>query len=119
MSDYTRLAVALLCTALLCAPPLGAQPLPDPMRPPGESPAGKASRGHDAGKELQLSAIRITREQRHATINGKVVTIGDTIGAAKVTEIRASSVTLLRGGKSVTVSLLPLSIKKPVEATQP
>lgn len=115
----------LITLFALVAGPVQAQPLNDPMRPPmtvspstsaqGSSKAIKRSQGNG----YQLSAIRITKQQRSATINGKTLHIGSHIGTARVTAIQASSVTLQRAGKKITVPLLPLSIKKPVEANQP
>lgn len=111
----------LLCMLTVCsvASPLLAQPLDDPMRPPGDVPAISGSKQIKKGSAYQLSAIRITKQGRSATINGKSVIVGERVGAAKVTAIEASSVTLSQAGKTLNVSLLPISIKKPVEATQP
>jgi hypothetical protein len=65
-----------------------------------------------------LSSIRIAPTQRSAMINGKVLTTGERIGDAILTDIQANHVTLRVAGKKVTLSLLPLRIKKPVEADQ-
>ena len=116
--------IVLLCSTTLFSTALfAAQPLDDPMRPPGEiasisgkktvKPIGKNGNG------FYLNAIRITKDQRSASINGKTVSLGEYIGAARVVTIHASSVTLLQAGKLITISLLPLSIKKPVEAIKP
>jgi hypothetical protein len=92
------------------------------MRPPtaaAESRSdGKGIKRADTSG-YQLSAIRITREQRSAVLNGKNISVGDRVGSARVTAIQSNSITLLQSGKTITVSLLPLSIKKPVEAPQP
>ncbi len=91
------------------------------MRPPAgnteQSTAQKVTK--PAADDFYLSAIRITKAQRSATINGRSVTVGERIGTARVVAIQSSSVTLHYSGKTHSISLLPLSIKKPVEASQP
>jgi hypothetical protein len=122
--------IVLLLSATLCSTvSLAAQPLidapgalKDPMRPPTfttQSRSGATGVKHADSNGYQLSAIRITREQRSAILNGKNISIGDRLGSARVTAIHSSSITLLQGGKTIAISLLPLSIKKPVEASQP
>jgi MSHA biogenesis protein MshK len=116
-------AALLTCVTQAAALQNEAATLPDPMRPPTAAPSrplssSKAGKRSDTGS-YQLSAIRITAGQRSATLNGRTLSVGDRLGSARVTAIQASSVTLLEGGKSRTISLLPLSIKKPVEAPQP
>lgn len=94
--------------------------LMDPMRPPSAAPDnGSKGTKHAKASGFQLSAIRIAHDQRSAILNGKTVSVGERLGSARVTAIQASSITLQQDGKTVTVSLLPLSIKKPVEAPQP
>ena len=111
---------------LFSAAPLAAQLPDDPMRPPGKSSSVATGTGGKGvkktttyGNGFQLSAIRITKDQRSAIVNGNSVNVGDRIGSARVLSIQASSVTLQKNGKTLTINLLPLSIKKPVEATQP
>jgi hypothetical protein len=121
--NQKRLTPILLVAMLFGAAPLAAQLLDDPMRPPSAISSKAIGEGttkattDDDG--FQLSAIRITRDKRSATVNGKTVTVGDRIASARVLSIQASSVTLQQNGKNLTINLLPLSIKKPVEATQP
>jgi MSHA biogenesis protein MshK len=116
---------AMLCSAALLAAqsqdkPTAPGTLLDPMRPPNAEAEGKSAGKKRADADgFQLSAIRITREQRSAIVNGKTVRVGEHLGSARITAIQANSITLQQGGKTVTVSLLPLSIKKPVEAPQP
>ncbi|MCW8917272.1 MAG: hypothetical protein OQL08_00435 [Gammaproteobacteria bacterium] len=121
----------LLGTVLCCNAPLSAQSLPeasapsalsDPMRPPSVTatpPPGDRDGARVSERGYRLSAIRITPERRTATINGTTVAVGERLGNARVSAIHASHVTLLQGGKTVTISLLPLSVKKPVEAPRP
>lgn len=92
----------------------------DPMRPPSDvaSTATKAVQVKTP-TSYYLNSIRITKNQRYAIINGKRVTLGKKVGHATVTAINANNVTLQKAGKTIKISLLPLSIKTPVEATQP
>jgi hypothetical protein len=121
----SRKAHALLLWAILgSATALAEVPLDDPMRPPSEVDtsarvSGVKSPGNGKESGYHLSAIRIRKESRSATINGKSVTVGEHIGAARVVAISAASVTLKQNGRVVTIPLLPLSIKTPVEAKQP
>jgi MSHA biogenesis protein MshK len=119
-----RQLVALLFSAtFISSTALAAQPLVDPMQPPGKVAGSSATKtvnsvsSNDNG--FHLNAIRIARDQRSASINGKTVRVGERIGSARVVSIQASSVTLQRGGKMMTISLLPFSVKNPVEAVQP
>ena len=118
MSRHNSLNTSLLCAALLVVAPLHAQTLQDPMQPPTAAGAAttQAVQG-DSG--FHLSAIRIAQGHRRAIINGKNVTVGDIVGTARVVAIQSSTVTLQQGGKMETVALLPVTIKKPVEAPQP
>jgi hypothetical protein len=114
------------CNAPLLAQPLQENATPpmlaDPMRPPAAAAPATAPTGGNRGDArasdggYRISAIRISSEQRSATINGTTVGVGDHLGHARVSAIHASHVTLLQAGKSITIPLLPHSIKKPVEA---
>lgn len=125
MSSHSQLTLLFFLLALCAAPSHAADA--DPMRPPSAELAGGASNAKGKPQRspstiqsgYHLSAIRIAPEQRSATINGKRVAPGQRIGQAKVVAIQAGGVTLQQAGKRFTISLLPLSIKKPVEAKQP
>jgi MSHA biogenesis protein MshK len=106
--------------ALLGCGAVVAQPLSDPMRPPSEAAIAdttKASK-RKVSQVYHLSAIRITKDQRSAMINGKIVKTGERIGDARLVEITANHVTLELEGRRITLSLLPVKIKKPAEAIQ-
>jgi hypothetical protein len=121
VSSRTSPTLLLLTTLLCSGVALAEAPLSDPMQPPGEAGIGRAAAGGKAAKKssYHLSAIRIRKESRSATINGKTVTVGEHIGAARIVAISAANVTLKQNGRAVTIPLLPLSIKTPVEAKQP
>lgn len=116
---FRQQRILLLCTTL-CAT-VAVQAMDDPMRPPEAADAGKPQQAKAQRSEpsYRLSAIRIAHDHRSATINDKHVAIGDRIGEARVAAINANGVTLNLNGKTVTIGLLPLSIKKPVEAKLP
>jgi MSHA biogenesis protein MshK len=88
----------------------GANALQDPTRPadPGAyfDGAGKHSNG---GWSLQ--SILSSPERRIAIINGTSVREGDRIGNARVVRIQAKKVLLKSGGRTLTLRLLPESIK--------
>lgn len=119
MSEVRTLSRALLLWLIGTAIATAATPLADPMRPPqaaASTVTKKATVASDSG--LHLSAIRITREQRSARINGRIVAPGETIAGARVVAIEANRVILAIDGRQQTLSLLPVRIKKPLEATQ-
>lgn len=122
MSDYIAipLRVSILCglCALLLLPPQPASAAEgsDPMRPPSLQAGTKRSGGTSASG-YHLSSILIAAEHRSAIINGRNVALGDRIGSARVSAISATQVTLSIGGSKRVLTLLPLSIKKPAEAS--
>ncbi|GAB4303394.1 MAG: hypothetical protein Kow0096_25430 [Thiohalomonadaceae bacterium] len=88
--------------------------LDDPMRPPGSAAfsAGAAS----GASQFVLSSTLIARERRSAVINGRSVGVGDHVDGARVIEIQPSQVRLQHQGRRLTLSLLPVAVKKPVSA---
>ncbi len=104
----------------------GTTSLVDPTHPPylvekdEESVAQDSSEQSD-GKENQetsvsipdyrLYAIKIGRSSRMAIINGEAMFLGQKIGPAKLLKINSDSVVMNVNGKTITVSLLPDSIK--------
>ncbi len=61
--------------------------------------------------DYRLNAIKIGRSSRMAIINGETVTQGQKVGIGKLVKINSDSVVMDVNGKSITVSLLPGSIK--------
>lgn len=126
MFKQKRIIPLFLAASLLATAPLAATTLDDPMRPPSANSSnftGSSGKGAKQttgnGNGLHLSAIRITKDKRSATVNGHTVSVGERVAGARVLAIQASSVTLQKNGKIHTINLLPLSIKKQVEATRP
>jgi len=108
-------ALLLLAGSLLPSA-LQAEVLDDPMRPPAVISSHQTKK---EGSGYQLNSIFISPTRRSAIINGKSVSVGDRVGNARVIEIQATEVRISLAGKTRTLTLLPLSIKKPAEASQP
>lgn len=100
----------------LSATATAAETLPDPMRPPSASAYTRS--GKSVQQHYYLNSILISPEHRSAIINGKRVVVGDRVGNARVTQIQGNVVTIVVSGKTRTLTLLPLSIKKPAEASR-
>jgi len=111
--NSVRLIVGSLLLSLATAS--AAETLADPMRPPS---ARLYERSKKSVQHYYLSSILISPAHRSAIINGKQVSIGDRIGSARVTRIQGNQVTINIAGKSRILTLLPLSIKKPAEASR-
>ncbi|HEY9148218.1 MAG TPA: hypothetical protein VIQ22_04340 [Gammaproteobacteria bacterium] len=119
MSDAMRPIPLLLSAALAMSAataPLHAAELADPMRPPAM--AADIVDKKKGVQHYQLSSIYISPQHRSAIINGRRVGIGDWVANARVVDIRGDAVTLSIAGKTRTLTLLPISIKKPVEASR-
>jgi MSHA biogenesis protein MshK len=87
-----------------------ANALRDPTQP--TDPAlyfGSAKNSSNSGWSLQ--SILSSPGRRIAVINGARVKEGDRIGSARVVQIRDSHVLLNTGGRTLTLRLLPESIK--------
>lgn len=88
--------------------------LDDPMRPPSHNAAATAPAA--GATPFVLSSTLIGRERRSAVINGRRVGVGDHIDGARIIEIQPAQVLLQRQGRQLTLSLLPVAVKKPVSA---
>lgn len=110
------LALTLLLLAAAQAP---AEQLHDPMRPPGKEMTSGGKGGSQAvASRYRLDSVIIAPNRRQAIINGKRLTLGESIGGAKLIDIQTTQVTLLVAGKPHVLTLLPLSIKMPSEAAR-
>ncbi len=109
-----RVLITLLCSIVSFS--LSAEALNDPMRPPVTLSKGNTMQKRVTGYEL--SSIFISSNRRAAIINGRNVNVGDRVNRAKVLEIEATEVVISIAGKKRTLTLLPVSIKKPVEASR-
>lgn len=113
-----RSLLVMTLIAFTATPALMAETLADPMRPPSAASPGAVNGSKKAVQYYHLSSILISPGHRSAIINGKRVSVGERIGRARVTEIRGNEVTLSIAGKTRKLTLIPLSIKKPVEASR-
>ena len=96
-----RLSLLVLCV-LLTGPALATESavLVDPTRPDGGGVAAVA-----VGPVLQSTMVSAGRKL--AIISGRVVGIGETVGRARVTDIRPYEVTLKQGNHETHLRLIP------------
>jgi len=73
--------------------------LPDPTRPIA---AGETDETRGRG----LTSIRITSRGHYAVIDGRTVTVGDTVAGGVIQEIRPDEV-ILKGTRVATLRLMP------------
>ena len=90
--------------------PVNATILQDPTRPPNAvsaymKPATKPV------SQWNLSSTLISNGRRNAIINGKLVSVGQTIKKAKIIAIRPNEVWLLHKKKKIRIKMLPQEIK--------
>ncbi|MEW6687739.1 MAG: MSHA biogenesis protein MshK [Pseudomonadota bacterium] len=81
-----------------------AQALTDPTRPPQAIAPGDAPQ--EAGG-TQLQSVLISPRRRLAIINGAMVSLGDTVGEAKVVKITETEVVLRKDGETEVLKLFP------------
>jgi MSHA biogenesis protein MshK len=95
---------------LICAvgAPANALALSDPTRP--TDPTAYFGTG-SAARTWSLQSILFASDRRIAVINGERVQEGDRIGSARVVRIRDSHVLLDTGERSLTLRLLPETVK--------
>lgn len=104
--------LALLALGLCAACAVTAQPLRDPMQPPGFYSSNMIHGGHRAAG-YTLNSTFITRDSKSAIINGHRVVVGSVVGGARVIDILPTKVRLRRGGRLITLYLLPITVKTP------
>lgn len=105
-----------LILVLFAALPVLAQEAADPMRPPSAASTLKQA-AQPGVQHYHLSSILISPQRRSAIINGRHVSVGDRVDKANVVEIKGNQVIISVAGSTRTLSLLPLSIKRPVETS--
>lgn len=113
-------SLPLLSLLLLLAGPLQALEQVDPMRP--DDQAGTTSTGTPAASsvstrppariELWVQSIQIGAEERSATINGRLLKVGDRIAGAQLLSIEHNQVRLKRGKEVIELMFLPRAIKR-------
>ena len=102
-----RVICALLIVSL--APAGNLHALHDPTRPTDPASYFGSKKKQPGGWSLQ--SILSSPERRIAVINGTRVREGDRIGSARVVRINDSHVLLNTGGRTLTLRLLPESLK--------
>lgn len=107
-----RALIALLITCFTMSASglsMGAE-LPDPTRPYLYDVAPPVSQ--EKGKEeWHLSGVQIRPGSKSAILNGKVVQVGDRIGAASVVNIEPWQVTLTEDYRHIVIKLLAADVK--------
>lgn len=78
----------------------------DPMRPPNWM-LGNKNVSSSSAERLVLQQILISKNRTLAVINDVVVSVGDTVGGAKVKEISTQWVKVIRGGRNMTLKMAP------------
>lgn len=102
--------VLLVISLILILPNGYAQSLPDPTRPQGAKTHSSNTKVKRV-KGWYLSSTLIANGRRNAIINGKLVTIGQTVNKARVISIHANEVWLKNKQKRFRIKLLQRSIK--------
>lgn len=83
----------------------------DPMQPPGIQ-AIKSTTGKNTASKWQLTSTLIARNRRLATVNGKTLSIGESVNGAELIDIQPAKVTLRFENRSLEIRLLPSTIKR-------
>lgn len=118
MSNHLSFFIALLAISL-SASTMALEQV-DPMRPDEQAETTKSGVGTDSKAVTKaptsiswwLQSIQIGEGERSATINGRLLKIGDKIGSARLIAIEHDRVKLRRGGKQIKLMFLPRTIKK-------
>lgn len=95
-------ATTLLLTLLACC--AAAAGLVDPTRPPTLHEAGEVA---EPAAAARLTAVLVSPERRIATLDGRVVRVGDRVGDARVVAISLTGVRLIGPEGSVDLPLVP------------
>jgi MSHA biogenesis protein MshK len=88
-----------------------AEVLIDPTQPPGLPMSGKHA-GIKSAPRWLLTSTLIAPARRLATINGKIVSVGERVGDARVMTIEPARVLLREGKKDIVVELSPRDFKR-------
>ena len=116
MSNRLSLSIALLAISLSSSAMTMAIERVDPMRPDDQRETTrngvKAVTRAPSPVEWWVQSIQIGEGERSATINGRLLKIGDKIGGARLIAIEHDQVKLRMGGKQIKLMFLPRTIKK-------
>ena len=102
-----RSALPILGLVLAVSPVL-AEEVRDPMRPP----AGLSRPAPSSATTWTLYSTAVAGGQRTAIVNGQVVTVGATVGGARVLAIHPSAVRLATARGEITLRLPVHEIKQ-------
>ena len=102
--------VAWVLILMVISAPAVAQPLRDPTRPPNFSLPASAE--ESVQSDLILQTVLVSPERRNATVNGRLVRIGDAVSGMRVIEIREGAVVLQGNGEQRTLLLFPAVEKR-------
>ena len=91
-------------------PSINAAILQDPTRPPN-AVSGSTSITTKPVSQWNLSSTLISNGRRNAIINGKLVSVGQTIQKAKIISIHPNEVWLLHKKKKIRIKMLAREIK--------
>lgn len=118
-----RATGALLCLALgVMAAGLHAQAMTDPTEPPS-NPSSSASVGSAASSGPSLQFVMMAGKRAEAIIDGKLVQVGDRVGAARVVKISQYEAVLQGPGGAQTLRMFPEVVMQapttPADASRP
>ncbi|UTW44737.1 hypothetical protein KFE80_10070 [bacterium SCSIO 12696] len=102
----SKKALLVACALLACAPLATAER--DPTRPIAYKPPAISQQQHSG---LKLDSLLVSKQRRHASINGTLVEEGDRIAGVRIVAISTSGVTIERNGKRQLLSLHTNTIK--------
>ncbi len=96
---------------LVCAAPLAAADIADPTRPP----SGFSEHPREAPREapMRVDSLFLMGKSSHATVDGRVVRVGDRLDAGRVDRIDESGVRLMTSAGPRQLKLLPAVEKTP------
>ena len=101
----------LISSCLLVVVAQSALALTDPMQPPAYRNKAVAV-NKSAKARWNLTSTLIGQHRRLATINGQTLTVGKKVNGAKIVDIQPAVVTLLYGGRSIVLNLIPSAVKR-------
>jgi hypothetical protein len=79
----------------------------DPMRPPNFS--GRTEVSAIEREPIELQQILISKDRTVVIINNKILQEGQTVAGARIIEIEASQVSIVRSGVKKVLKLLPVT----------
>lgn len=112
MMQNVKITIMLTTILTVFCQIAAAETLKDPTKPPGYQQKGDVMVGTNAAPKWVLSSTLISPARRLATINGRTLAVGETIGDARVLAIEANRVALKDGNKEIILELLPEDFKR-------